>query len=290
MPRMDADERRRKEAEAASAAVADPFGVAAGSPTAKASAPPPPAPVGPSLNVGSNRAEKYLPALPVIDAASMGKGRVKELEEYHRWCEVLASWLALIDDNYVNELRQAMVHHKEIKQSEMSAPVVSRSARLFYYLQQSLQKFERGMELVRSTSMRQAQAACGYEVMRQTHATFSIVSRMEAIAVRDKALKLPVRARVYKRPLDVVRFLEDELGKVDQKLHRFPELKPGASDRLTILLQSVNPECRHYVVLHGKSGTWEELVTSIRFFEEQTRLCDAGALHAVGEKMDVKRA
>ena len=167
MPRMDADERRRKEAEAASAAVADPFGVAAGSPTAKASAPPPPAPVGPSLNVGSNRAEKYLPALPVIDAASMGKGRVKELEEYHRWCEVLASWLALIDDNYVNELRQAMVHHKEIKQSEMSAPVVSRSARLFYYLQQSLQKFERGMELVRSTSMRQAQAACGYEVMRQ---------------------------------------------------------------------------------------------------------------------------
>ena len=140
------------------------------------------------------------------------------------------------------------------------------------------------MELVRSTSMRQAQAACGYEVMRQMHATFSIVSRMEAIAVRDEALKLPVRARVYKRPLDVVRFLEDELGKVDQKLHRFPELKPGASDRLTILLQSVNPECRHYVVLHGKSGTWEELVTSIRFFEEQTRLCDAGALHAVGEK------
>ena len=86
--------------------------------------------------------------------------------------------------------------------------------------------------------------------------------------MRDEALKLPVRARVYKRPLDVVRFLEDELGKVDQKLHRFPELKPGASDRLTILLQSVNPECRHYVVLHGKSGTWEELVTSIRFFEE----------------------
>ena len=114
----------------------------------------------------------------------MGKGRVRELEEYHRWCEVLASWLALIDDNYVNELHQAMTHDREIKQSEMAVPVASRSARLFYYLQQSLQKFERGMELVRSTSMRQAQAACGYEVMRQMHATFSVVSRMEAIAVR----------------------------------------------------------------------------------------------------------
>ena len=116
------------------------------------------------------------------------------------------------------------------------------------------------------------------------HATFSIVSRMEAIAVRDEALKLSNKASTYRRPLDCVRFLEDELGKVDQKLHRFPELKPGASDRQTILLQSVNPECRHYVVLHGKAGTWDELVQSIRFFEEQTRLCDTGSLNAVGDK------
>ena len=184
----------------------------------------------------------------------------------------------LIDDNYVNELRQAMTHDREIKQSEMAVPVASRSARLFYYLQQSLQKFERGMELVRSTSMRQAQAACGYEVMRQT------VSRMEAIAVRDEALKLSSRAATYKRPLDCVRYLEDELGKVDQKLHRFPELRLGPSDRQTILLQGVNPECRQYVVLHGKGSSWDELVQSIRFFEEQTRLCESGSLNAVGDK------
>ena len=285
--KMEADERRRREQEALSAAVSNPFGgassaAAAGSPTAKASAPPP-AP-SQNLHVGSNRAEKYLPALPLIDNVSMGKGRVRELEEYHRWCEVLASWLALIDDNYVNELRQAMTHDREIKQSDMAVPVASRSARLFYYLQQSLQKFERGMELVRSTSMRQGQAACGYEVMRQMHQTFSIVSRMEAIAVRDEALRLTSKASSYKRPLDCVRFLEDELGKVDQKLHRFPELRLGASDRSTLLLQSVSPECRHYVVLHGKSGSWEELVESIRFYEEQTRLCDAGSLNAVGER------
>ena len=43
------------------------------------------------------------------------RGRVRELEEYHRWCEVLPSWLALIDDNNVNELRQAMTHDREIK-------------------------------------------------------------------------------------------------------------------------------------------------------------------------------
>ena len=137
---------------------------------------------------------------------------------------------------------------------------------------------------MRSTSMRQAQAACGYEVMRQMHATFSVVSRMEAIAVRDEALKLSSRAATYKRPLDCVRYLEDELGKVDQKLHRFPELRLGPSDRQTILLQGVNPECRQYVVLHRKGSSWDELVQSIRFFEEQTRLCESGSLNAVGDK------
>ena len=75
------------------------------------------------LNVGSNRAEKYLPALPVIELCH-GQGLCKRAGRDHRWCEVLASWLALIDDNYVNELRQAMTHDREIKQSEMTVPVV----------------------------------------------------------------------------------------------------------------------------------------------------------------------
>ena len=269
--RMDAEEKRRKDQEASQAAVVNPFGpggTAGGSPTHGGGSGSGYAPVvsAPSASgVGSNRAEKYLPSLPLIEHGQMNKGRVKELEEYHRWLEVLASWLALIDDNYVGELRQALVHGTDIKQSALAAPVASRSAKLFYYLQQSLQKFDRGMELVRSTSMRQGQAACGYECMRQLHNTFSVVARMEAIAVRDEALKLSGKASGYKRPLDAVRFLEDEFGKVDQKLHRFPELKLGTSDRHTILLQSVSLECRQYIVLHGKSSSWEELVASIKF-------------------------
>ena len=37
--------------------------------------------------------------------------------------------------------------------------------------------------------MREVQT-CGYEVVREMHATCSVVSRMETIAVRDEALKL----------------------------------------------------------------------------------------------------
>ena len=129
MAKMEADERRRKEQEALNAAVANPFGSV------------------PSAASGSLHLR-----LQALTPRQWEKGRVRELEEYHRWCKVLTSWLVLIDDNYVNELHQAMVHDREIKQSKMTVPVASRSARLFYYLQQSLQKFERGMELVRSPS------------------------------------------------------------------------------------------------------------------------------------------
>ena len=292
--RMDEEERRRKQLEDVQASVANPFGAATasgsptGSPHAGPSTAPGPSPVAASGSggggMGGNRAEKYLPSLPLLDASRMGKGRVHELEEYHRWCEVLASWLALVDDAYVTELREAILLEREIRQTALPAQVASRSARLYYYLQQSLQKFDRGMELVRSTSMRQGQAACGYECMRQLHSTFSVVSRMEAIAVRDGALALYTKAGHCKRPLEVVRFLEDELGKCDMKLHRFPELKLGTSDRHTILLQSVSSECRQYLLLHGRSDTWENLVASIKFYEEQTRLCDPHSkLHAVGD-------
>ena len=105
--RMDAEEKRRKDQEASQAAVLNPFGpggTAGGSPTHGGGSGSGYAPVvsTPSASgVGSNRAEKYLPSLPLIEHGQMNKGRVKELEEYHRWLEVLASWLALIDDNYV---------------------------------------------------------------------------------------------------------------------------------------------------------------------------------------------
>ena len=98
-----------------------------------------PAPGPTGAGTGSNRAE-YLPNLPSIDHSAMSKGRVKELEEYRRWLEVEAGWLALIDDCYVGEL-WSLTFPREIKQAGLKAPVAAPSARLFYYLQQSLQRF-----------------------------------------------------------------------------------------------------------------------------------------------------
>ena len=79
--RMDAEEKRRKDQEAAQAAVVNPFGpgaTAVGSPTHGGSAASTSLPVvsAPSTSgVGSNRAEKYLPSLPLIEHGQMNKGR-----------------------------------------------------------------------------------------------------------------------------------------------------------------------------------------------------------------------
>ena len=71
-------------------------------------------------------------------------------------------------------------------------------------------------------------SAAGYEVVRALHQHYSIVSRMEAVYVRDESLKLHSKCGHHKTSmdvrLDVLRYLEDELSKADSKLISFPEL------------------------------------------------------------------
>ena len=46
--------------------------------------------------------------MPLINHGEMKQGRIRELEEFHRFLEVLSSWLALTDDAFVGELRQQL--------------------------------------------------------------------------------------------------------------------------------------------------------------------------------------
>ena len=107
--RMDLEEERRNKAEkkvaktaeaakkAAEAALTrDPF-----DPRAAASSVDPGDKVSGSSFGGSNRAEKYLPPLPLIDHHVMGKGRMKKVEGWHTFLETLSSWLALQEEAFV---------------------------------------------------------------------------------------------------------------------------------------------------------------------------------------------
>ena len=229
---------------------------------------------GPGGGFGSsNRAEKYLPPL-LIDHHVMGKGRMKEVEGWHTFLETLSSWLALQEEAFVRELQLCVPVKTEILQTKLPSDTAARSSKLFYYLTQSLAKWERGLELLRSCSKRQGMSACGYEVVRTITSQYSIVSRMEAVYVRDSALKLFQSVGGIKRPTDLIRHLEDAFAKSESKLTNFPELKLSEADRCSVLLQSLSAEVRQYVVLHGKSDDWEALRKSLTYYEEQLRLCD----------------
>ena len=102
--------------------------------------------------------------LALIDLG-MGKGRMKEVT-WHSFMETLSSWLALQEEAFVRELLLCIPVKSEIKQVELNAETAARSSKLFYYLTQSLAKWDRGLELLRSCSKRQGQSACGYKVIR----------------------------------------------------------------------------------------------------------------------------
>ena len=204
----------------------------------------------------------------------MRAGRIRELEEFHRFLEVLSSWLALTDDAFVPELRQCLFVPNEIQQVSLPSDTAGRSAKLFYLLQQALAKWDRGLEILRSVSTRQGNAAAGYEGVRELYRQYSVNSRMEAVYIRDEMLKLHTKTGSLRRPLEVVRFLEDEISKGEKKLVRFPDLCLNAADKSAILLQAVSVQAREYLVLHGKTGSWSEMSASLRFYEEQLRMVE----------------
>ncbi|CAE7302637.1 unnamed protein product [Symbiodinium sp. CCMP2592] len=288
--RMDLEEERRNKAEekvheaaeaakqaAEAAKTRDPFqpSTAPASSSAASSAVSPAVPSPSGYSGAGGRAEKYLPNLPVIDHQGMGKGRMKEVETWHSFMETLSSWLALQEEAFVRELQLCIPVKKEIVQADLNPETAARSSKLFYYLTQSLAKWERGSELLRSCSKRQGQSACGYEVIRTITSQYSIVSRMEAVFVREQALKLYQHVGHLKRPTDLIRHLEDSFSKSEAKLSNFPELLLSEADRCSVLLQSLGAEVRQYVVLHGSSSNWEALRRTLTYYEEQLRLCEA---------------
>ena len=156
----------------------------------------------------------------------MGKGRMREVGEWHRFLEVLVSWLTLIDEVYVSEMRRCLKHPNVIARAKLQSPVAA--AKLFYYLGQCLAKWKRGLELLRSVGKRQGLSAAGYKVVCTLHQHCSIVSRMEAVCE----------------------------GKV------------------SLILQAISADARQYVALHGHSGDWSSVSTTLKFYEEQLRMCE----------------
>ncbi|CAE7467844.1 unnamed protein product [Symbiodinium natans] len=139
MRRMDLEEKRRNEAEekaaetarlvaeaAARAKTEDPFAAAPSTPSVPFAGA-----TSSSSSVRSplvqNRAEKYLPSLPMLEHQGMNKGRMREVETWHAYLETLSSWLALQDESFVRELQLCVKQKNEILQKDLADDVAARS-------------------------------------------------------------------------------------------------------------------------------------------------------------------
>ena len=162
--------------------------------------------------------------------------------------ETLSSWLA----------PAALIPVKtEILQASLNPETAARSSKLFYNLTQSLAKCERGIGLLKL--LEAASSECVWVRGDSTITSqCSNVSRMEAVFVREQALKLNQHVGHIKRPTDLIRHLED-FSKSEANLSNFTEMKLSEADRCSVLLQSLSAEVRQYVVLHGSSSDWEAL-------------------------------
>ena len=156
-----------------------------------------------------------------------------------------------------------------MNQSTLAPAIAARSAKVFYYLfSNALPSGTEGW----NSSDRSLRVSSRHETMRFIHANYSIISRMEAVHVRDSSLRLYNNCTHLKKPFEIIRHLEDEFSKAEMKLSNFPDLMLKEPDRVSVLLQAIPNEVRQYVVLHGKSGRWDELVDSCKFYEQQLRM------------------
>ena len=242
-------------------------------------------PCAPSSGFTGNRAEKYLLQIPILDHSKMGKSRMVEVGEWLRFTDVFSAWLALIDESYVNELKLCRAMLQRSIRAPLRLQLQQGARRCFTIFSSALRSGTRGLELLRSVSKRQGSTAAGHETMRFIHANYSIISRMEAVHVRDASLRLYSNCTHLKKPSEIIRHLEDEFSKAEMKLSNFPGLMLKEPDRVSVLLQAIPNEVRQYVVLRGRSGKWDELVDSCRFYEQQLRMVDAASMRQVEQQI-----
>ncbi|CAE7605206.1 unnamed protein product [Symbiodinium natans] len=222
--------------------------------------------------VRHSKAESYIPKIPMLEYQKMTT-RTSEISFWSQYVEGVMSWLSLLDDFYPTELYRAMITPTEIQQSSLEKGPAARSARFLHLLRQSLGDFQRALDIVRQAEQSQLGAACGYEAFRRLNTEFGVQSRIEATSLREAVLQFRPGKHVV-RPLDVYRAVESELLKADRNLSGYSSLRLTEPEKMMLHLKCMPESCKHYVLLHGKSDTLNEILESIKFYDSHLRVIE----------------
>ena len=96
-------------------------------------------------------------------------------------------------------------------------------------------------------------------------------SRLEAASIRETVLAYRP-GKHLQRPLDIYRAVESELLKADRNLNGYPSVRLSEAEKVMLHFKCMPESCKHYVLLHGKSDTLEQVLESIKFYDSHLRL------------------
>ena len=74
------------------------------------------------------------------------------------------------------------------------------------------------------------------------------------------------------RPLDIYRAVEAELLKTDRNLNSYPSVRLSEAEKVMLHFRCMPESYKHYVLLHGKSETLDQVLASIKFYDSHLRL------------------
>ena len=217
------------------------------------------------------KAEAYVPKLPVIDGARMGKGRRSEIEGWADFFEQFLPWIALFDDRIPEELHRAIATETTVKQSALDKGQSVRSTRTFLYLKQAMQNFSRGVDIIRQVEKEQLGSPAGYECVRRLHQELSVGSRIEASTLRTEILQFK-SSTPSDHPLDCFRNVQLEMSRFARLTQGFPDLALSEADKCMVILRNLDNDIKRYVLLHARIDSLDQLETAIKFFDSNLKI------------------
>ena len=223
------------------------------------------------------KSDKWLPAMPTIDS-SKWKGRIEEITQFETYVESLVSWVGLISDSFAGEIAYSVRSPAEISQDSLTPQQVSRGLRLLNILKTAFFNGIPKASVILSAYTEQRNAnylVNGFEALRRLSKEFCVRTRSEAMHFRSL-----VMSKTYK-----VSTVTELVNSLDFDIHRYAKLTgslgPGVDrtgldilpiDLSMILLRSLKPNIRQYVVMHSQSEDYNDLRQAALRFESSQRL------------------
>ena len=216
-------------------------------------------------------------AIPVAEHKTW-KSRVLELQGYRSWFETFLSWLNLMSEHFVHEVRWAVQEAQELKRGVQvrEGDQWVRGQRLLTFLQQAFAGYSK-VETILSHygQMCPAGSSNGFEAFRRIHHELALQTRPEALALRMSVMNF---AQKGDRLTDTVRLVEGEINQYEELIRggvgglAAPDLFIAEADKVLILQRLLPTHVRMHVQLHGKSDTFQSLKESVVSYDMNTRL------------------